>query len=224
MWGRRRKTDGRLWAAAHEELTDATELAGRTYARLDQELARFEGTLEEIRSLLGRGDGVPVHAVQAQLAPAQQVLQPCREARIHYEEARDLWRHPETEDAPALIEAAERFRDLAEAAEELIESLTDTNVLFAEVRDKLVALPAKIAPIRERIHASLAAARAELARPGAAAAGRFTLEARLHAAEDRLRELDAGRVDAEGRAFTDLYRDLEVRIAEVRDALAREGG
>ncbi|MBZ4319231.1 hypothetical protein [Streptomyces huiliensis] len=223
MWGRRRKADGRLGAAALAELMDAMELAGQTYARLDRELARFEGTLAEVHSRLGRGDGVPVSTLQTQLAPAQQVLEPCREARIHYEEARDLWRRPEIEDASALDEAAAQFHGLAEAAEELLDSLTSTNDAFVGLRDKLVALPGKIAPIRERIRASLAAARAELAHPGGAA-GRFTLEAQLHAAEDRLRELDAGLVDTEGRKVTDLYRDLEVRIAEVRDAPTREAG
>ncbi|GAA2913782.1 hypothetical protein GCM10020221_06840 [Streptomyces thioluteus] len=164
-----------------------------------------------------------MNTVRAQLAAGQQAIAPCREARTGYDEARALWRHPETEDAAALAEAAGHFRDLTELGSELLESLTETIDVMAGLRDKLAELPGKIAPIRERVQASLAAARTELAWAGGSAAqGRYALEARLHAAEDRLRELDAGRVEVTpGRKFTDLYRDVEVQVAEVRDALAR---
>ncbi|MFF5130754.1 hypothetical protein ACFY41_27985 [Streptomyces syringium] len=88
------------------------------------------------------------------------------------------------------------------------------------LRNTLLELRDKVAPIRARAHAARAAAANELTWAGPAAQGRFALEARLNAVGDRLRALDAGHIEVDpDRKVTDWYRDVETEIAEIRDAI-----
>lgn len=220
MWGRRRRNEDQLLVEAREVLIGALETAAEAQRLVEEARGRFEQSMEQIRTLLGHGDGLPVDTVRAQLAEAVPLLESCDNARANYQEARNNWHHPGDAGFETLNHAVELFTAHSNGSVGLVENLDSLTASMHGLRDKLLSLRDKIAPIRERAHTALTAARSELTWAGPSAQGRFTLEAQLNATEDRLRALDAGRVEVDpNRKITDWYRDVETQIAQVRDRL-----
>ncbi|MEU7043877.1 hypothetical protein AB0A77_22795 [Streptomyces varsoviensis] len=225
MWGRRRNAEARLLMEGWDTLTYVMKAAEEAHAALQDARVRFEEVIDQISATFGFGDGVPVDSVRAQLAQGQETLENVSETMSVFEDMHATW-----DDSDMLVDsefeeiksAAEFFTEYGQNCVPLISQLESITQTFAGLRDKLLGLPAKIAPIRDRAYAAIAAATGELASAGPAVPGRFAIEARLNAVGDRLRALDAGNVEIEpGRLVTDWYRDVETEIAEIRDSIPR---
>lgn len=227
MWGRRRAQrayDGML-AEAHEALSSLLEVADETYGLLQDAYEDLRAAHGRIEDLLDRGDGLPAKSVRAELSGAERLWYDHERLVTGYEEIRAPWHDGvEHADIDEVNTAAETFSVYLEETIPLIKDVASLGDSFETLRQNLLGLHDKLAPIQQRTHAAFAAASAELAWAGPEAHGRFALEARLHSLGDRLHELDAGRVELQpGRTVTDWYREVEAGIAEIRDATVRLG-
>ncbi|MEV5510436.1 hypothetical protein [Streptomyces orinoci] len=210
MWGWRRAR-GQWSAEAGEVLRETIERAVENHRLLDHAYARLADALEQVKSLLGQGDGLPADTVRARLATVQPTLDHWPAARASFDRAVAAWRDPEGVAPEAVREAIETFAIRAEGAASLMDSVSGAAENLLGLRDKLLEIRARLAPVRERAHAALTAARTELVG--------LPLAAQLEAVEEQLHALDAGRVEVEpNHRLTDAYRNLELRLAELRGA------
>ncbi|MEV0260894.1 hypothetical protein AB0I49_06040 [Streptomyces sp. NPDC050617] len=225
MWGRRGNAEARLLMEAWDTLAYVMKAAEEAHGALQDARARFEEALDQISATFGFGDGVPVDSIRGQLAQSQDTLESVSSMMSTFEEMHATW-----DDSDMLVDsefeeiksAAEFFTEYGQYCASMLPTLEGVTESLARLRDKLLGLPAKIAPVRERAYAAMAAATGELTSAGPSVPGRFALEARLNAAGDRLRALDAGHVEIDpDRKISDLYRDVETEIAEIRDAVPR---
>ncbi|MFI9720345.1 hypothetical protein ACIHFE_11905 [Streptomyces sp. NPDC052396] len=207
MWGWRR-TKGQWSAEAGEILRDTIERAMENHRLLDRAYQRLADALEQVRSLLGHGDGLPADTVRARLATVQPTLDNWPGARASFDRTVAAWRDPEGVAPEAVREAIETFAIRGEGAAALRESVDGAAENLLGLRDKLLEIRARLAPLRERAHAALTAARAELSG-----------SPELDAAEEQLHALDTGQVAVEpNRRLTDAYRDVELRLTALRGA------
>ncbi|MCC2279671.1 hypothetical protein LKL35_30210 [Streptomyces sp. ET3-23] len=231
MWGRRRarRREQEYEAAVAEARSDLTEvlrIADETHAGVVDVFGKLRDTYVTIEELLDQGDGLPAKSARARLACHREAWDEMEEGMASFAEARRAWDGSRAADAELfeLTEAATYFADFVSNCADTMEEMAGLMSSFLDLYRNMLELRDKLAPMRERAHAAIAAAANELAWAGPTAQGKFALEVRLHAAGDRLRELDAGRVELEpGRKVTDWYRDVESEIAEIREAVLRLG-
>ncbi|MGK5640178.1 hypothetical protein ACSNOK_17970 [Streptomyces sp. URMC 126] len=218
MWGRKRRL-----ADAERRLAVAMEAAAEAHRRLAGTYERMDGLCRAVRAACGHGDGMPTSSLLTVVGNTRGALESFEDFIATYLETRDEWTHTEVSDPDAAHHAAQVFELWAERAEELAdqteEPMANLEGVHTGVQELRIALPA----VRARAHAALTAARNDLLWARSSFPGRFALEARLNALGDRLRELDAGRVELNENdgEVTDWYREVETGAAEVRDALSR---
>lgn len=221
MWGRRRNAEARLLTEAGETLAYVMQVAEDAHGLLRDARTRLEDAHDQVAATLGFGDGLPVNTVRAQLAQGQATWDSVDSMIATYEDMRASWCDAEDADFDAIKAAAEFFTEYSQSCAATVPELEGATESLLGLRNKLLELRAKVAPIRDRAHTAFAAAYSELSQAGAAQ-GRFALEARLNAIGDHLRALDAGSVEVDpDRKVTDWYRDVETEIAEIRDGISR---
>ncbi|MFF4409082.1 hypothetical protein ACFY2W_32140 [Streptomyces sp. NPDC001262] len=229
MWGRRRAQRAQEYEAAVAEartdLAEVLRIADETHAGIADVFDRLRDAYAMIEELLDQGDGLPAKSARAQLACHREAWDEIEEGMASFVEARRAWHgHRPDADLLELTEAAGHFADYVSSCAETMEEMAGLMISFHDLYRNMLELRDKLAPIRDRAHAAVAAAANELAWAGPTAQGKFALEVRLHTVGDRLRELDSGRVELEpGRKVTDWYRDVEAEIAEIREAVLRLG-
>ncbi|EME97995.1 hypothetical protein J7W19_13945 [Streptomyces mobaraensis NBRC 13819 = DSM 40847] len=218
MWGRKRRP-----ADAERRLAAAMEAAAEAHRRLEAPADRVDGLYRAIQGACGHGDGMPRSSTREALADVPETLESCRHLLASYAEIRGEWTHAEVPDPDAIDRAAHLFASWAEQTDEAAAHLEELLAALTEVRANLDELRIALPPVRARAHAAVTAARDDLLWARSPVPGRFALEARLNALGDRLRELDAGRVELveDGDDVTEWYREVETGAAEVRDALSR---
>ncbi|MFF7685414.1 hypothetical protein ACFZB6_04585 [Streptomyces syringium] len=222
MWGRRRNAEARLLADAGETLAYVMQVAEDAHGLLRAARVRLEEAHNQVAATLGFGGGLPVNTVRAQLAQGQATWDSMDSMIATYEGMRASWCDVEGADFEAIKSAAEFFTEYSQSCASTVPNLEGATESLLGLRNKLLELRVKVAPIRERAHAAMAAATNELVWSGPAAQGRFALEARLNAVGDRLHALDAGQIEVDpDRKVTDWYHDVETEIAEIRDAVPR---
>ncbi|MFI0740095.1 hypothetical protein ACH4PU_18695 [Streptomyces sp. NPDC021100] len=217
MWGRKRRP-----ADAERRLTAAMEAAAEAHGRLAGPAERIDGLHRAIEATCSHGDGMPTSSTREALAEVPGALESCRHLLADYVRTRDEWAHTEVSDPDRLDRAAHFFESWAEQADQPATQLEELLAALTEVRTKLHELRIALPPVRARAHAAVTAASNDLLWARSSLPGRFALEARLNALGDRLRELDAGRVELveDGDEVTDWYREVEKGAAEVRDAVS----
>ncbi|MBC2877448.1 MULTISPECIES: hypothetical protein [Streptomyces] len=217
MWGRKRRL-----ADAEVRLAAAMEEAAEAHGRLAELTDRIDGLHRAVQATCGHGDGMPTSSTREALAEVPGTLDSCRHLLADYLRTRDEWVRSEVSDPDHLDRAAHHFASWAEQAGEPTEHLEELLAALTEVQARLYELRIALPPVRARAHAAVAAARNDLLWARNPLPGRFALEARLNALGDRLRELDAGRVELveDGDEVTDWYREVEAGAAEVRDAVS----
>ncbi|MEV6775207.1 hypothetical protein [Streptomyces syringium] len=221
MWGRRRNAEARLLTEAGETLAYVMQVAEDAHGLLRDARVRLEDAHDQVAATLGFGDGLPVNTVRAQLAQGQATWDSVDSTLATYEDMRASWCDFEDADFESIKAAAEFFTEYSQSCASTVPNLEGATESLLGLRNKLLELRIKVAPIRERAHTAFAAAYAELSQAGAVQ-GRFALEARLNAIGDHLRALDAGSIEVDpDRKVTDWYRDVETEIAEIRDAVVR---
>ncbi|MGI5338626.1 hypothetical protein ACQEVS_15065 [Streptomyces sp. CA-181903] len=218
MWGRKRRL-----AEAERRLADAMEAAAEAHRRLAAPADRIDGLYRAIQGTCGHGDGIPTSSTREALADVPGTLESCRHVLASYAEIRGEWTHTEVPDPDDADRAADLFTSWAEQTDEAAAQLEELLAALTEVRANLDELRIALPPVRARAHAAVTAARDDLLWARSPLPGRFALEARLNALGDRLRELDAGRVElvGDGDEVTDWYREVERSAAEIRDTLSR---
>ncbi|SPE55977.1 hypothetical protein SNS2_2715 [Streptomyces netropsis] len=222
MWGRRRNAEARLLAEAEETLACVMQVAEDAHQLLRDARVGIEDAHNQVSAKLGFGDGLPVNTVRTQLAQSQATWDSVDSMIAMYEDMRASWCDVADTDFEAIKAAAEFFTEYSQNCASMVPDLEGATESLLGLRNTLLELRDKVAPIRARAHAAMAAAANELAWDGPAVQGRFALEARLNAVGDRLRALDAGHIEVEpDRKVTDWYRDVEAEIAEIRDAVPR---
>ncbi|MBH1935132.1 hypothetical protein I5Q34_12755 [Streptomyces sp. AV19] len=192
---------------------------------LDRACGRLEELHREIRSFLGHGDGMPFFTGQTVLAQLWDALESSRRTLGIYARQRADIQHDLAHgiDFDGTARALELLAHWAEQAEHLTELADEPISAFTEVRNHLWELRFSLPPVRQRTYAALTEARNDLIAAGPAHPGRFALEAQLNALGDRLRDLDAGRVELvnDDDDVTRWYQEVEGQIAKVRDAMPR---
>ncbi|MBZ4320605.1 hypothetical protein [Streptomyces huiliensis] len=218
VWGRKRRLSD-----AERRLAAAMAAAEEVRRRLAEAAERIDGLHRALLAVCGHGDGMPTSSTREALAEVPGTLESCRGLFADYLQVRDEWTHPAVSDPDHVDRAAYYFESWAEQADEPANQLEELLAALTEVRTKLQELQIALPPVRARTHAAVTAARNDLLWARSSFPGRFALEARLNALADRLRELDAGRVEINDDEddVTDWYREVETGAAEVRDALSR---
>ncbi|MFF5130756.1 hypothetical protein ACFY41_27995 [Streptomyces syringium] len=226
MWGRKRpkQTYDEMLAEGRATFADLIRMAEESHEAVGQTFGILDGMQRGIEELLGRGDGLPTKSVRAQLAVHERLWDEFLEETSAYEAQRRPWLDGgiETAEFAAMTPSLEYFAEYINTNVPVMERLNELIGDLGDLQVSLVELSAKIAPIRERVHAAMAAAATEIAWTGPAAQGKFALEVRLNTAADRLRELDAGLVEIDPDcSIVDWYRQVETEIADIRDAILR---
>ncbi|MDW4904429.1 hypothetical protein RB628_03510 [Streptomyces sp. ADMS] len=219
MWGRSRTRRQRQaeGLAAVEGPVEAADTAHQALLELRRAV---RGELARIEAMLDQGDGLPSHTIREQTTGAVSVFADLDGVSQHYDEVRT-----------ATVEAAEHGVEVAlpwlEALAEQVRSMTELGETFAGVGESLAylrqrteRLRADLVPLRQGVHAAMRAAQDELA-CAQGADDWHGWQAGLTALNDRLTELDGGRVTPTARRkVSDHYRELEREVAQLRGVMA----
>ncbi|MBH1935131.1 hypothetical protein I5Q34_12750 [Streptomyces sp. AV19] len=187
---------------------------------------RYTEVRTAIEAMLDRGDGLPAKPERDFFARRGDMWDAFTHASAQYAEGRRHFTEAglEAEDDPkVLADVLKAQASLIRTCERTLKNLKDLVSRIEKRHRRLLELRTTLEPIRARVHTGLAATTRDLAW-APVTPGRFALEARLNAAADDLRELDAGIVTfLPAMIIPSRYRDIEEEIAKVRDEVLRLG-
>ncbi|MFE4666466.1 hypothetical protein ACFRI7_26310 [Streptomyces sp. NPDC056716] len=229
MWARRRavkqerlereaaKAVETLGAGVRSTLASADE-GHQALLELREGLAR---ELADLEAMLGRRDGLPVDLVRSQLSSAADVFARLDDLSARYTAVRTQVVAVDRRDTTVLLPLLEELVEYVEGMAGTGEAAMGAVEGVERLRLRLERVRADLIPVRERVHAGFRAAGGEL-EATRGASGWYGRQAALAALGDRLTALDEGRVlpTAEHRT-TDLYREFERELAELRDEIAQ---
>ncbi|WP_372408346.1 hypothetical protein [Streptomyces luteireticuli] len=222
MWGRQDKKDGDgLPDAIREQLREADAL----HVALGIAFDRYTEVRAAVEEMLDRGDGLPAKPERDFFDGHSGMREAFTEMATTYVNARGDYSYFNlvTGNTPEPLPVLHKdLSSLIKSSKRTLKNLERLARRVERRHKRLLDLHSTLEPIRARIHVALTAAAHELAWVHPMTSGRYTLETRLNAAADELRELDAGIVVfLPAMVIPDRYRDVEGTIAKVREELLR---